>query len=179
MRRLVLPVLLALAVAGCRAEASEELEDWEKTEVRPCSSAAATDAAVLDAAAILAEHPAGADLVDQAATCDDLGAANAYRFYRSDLGAEEVAAFYRGIAQQQGWTMFQLDAELDPAVPCSLDFLCAEVPVAGKPAYLELWWPDDDSNLFDEPAGKVSSLDLSREPRVRDSCSNPMAGPRS
>ncbi|GAA1618890.1 hypothetical protein [Actinoplanes couchii] len=98
MRRLVLPVLLALAVAGCESEGSETGEDGDEAEVAPCSSAVAADAAVLAGNAVLAEHPAAAELVDQAPTCDDL----------------------------------------------------------------------------DEPAGNVYSLDLSRTPRVQESCSDPV-----
>ncbi|WP_203756360.1 hypothetical protein [Actinoplanes cyaneus] len=43
------------------------------TIVPPCSSAAATGAAVLDATAILAERPTGAELVDQPAATISAG----------------------------------------------------------------------------------------------------------
>jgi hypothetical protein len=178
MLRRTIPALLgftlALSISGCHQDAGE-LEEWEKAEISPCSSTAAADAAVLNSAQILSEHPSGAELVDNSAGCDDVGQPDAGRLYQTKIGAEAVAAFYREVAERQSWALYRLDASTNPAEPIGTgDVLCAAVTVGGKPAYLKLWWPDEDSGWIDhDRVGEVYSLSLMREPFRQMQCSAP------
>ncbi|BEL06283.1 hypothetical protein Q0Z83_044740 [Actinoplanes sichuanensis] len=165
---------LALSISGCH-RGGDELEEWDRAEVAPCSSVAAADAAVLNGAPILAEHPSGAELVDDSAGCDDVGRPDAGRLYQTEIGAEAVAAFYRAVAERQSWALHRLDASPNPTEPVDTgDVLCAAVTIGGSPAYLKLWWPDEDSGWIDpELVGEVYSLSLAREPFRQTQCSAP------
>ncbi|GIE81681.1 hypothetical protein Aph02nite_76310 [Actinoplanes philippinensis] len=165
---------LALSISGCQQDA-EELEEWGRAEIAPCSSTSAADAAVLNGAPILSEHPPAAELFEDSAGCNDVGQPDAGRLYRTKAGAEAVAAFYREVAVRQSWTLNRLDAVPNPAESIDTgDVLCAAVMIGGKPAYLKLWWPDEDSGWIDsDRVGEIYSLSLTREPFRQAQCSAP------
>jgi hypothetical protein len=168
-------VLLLLVTAGGLAACGtgEPAYDGDRITDMPCPDA--SEFAPLAAAPILAEKPAGTRLVDTYTECTSDGSPYSGRFYEASMDPAAVASFYRETVTRQGWTTFRLDPEPDPGQPTeSGDFLCARTPGSTNPAYLELWWPDSDSDLLDgREEGTVYALDLSRSPRKADSCDEP------
>ena len=171
LRTVSLLIVTAGVLAACGA--GEPAPEGDTITDSPCPAASEFDP--LAASPILAERPAGAQLVDSYTECTSDGLPYSGRFYETSMGPAAVASFYRETATRQEWTTFRLDPEPDPGQPTEGgDFLCARTPGSANPAYLELWWPDSDSDLLDgREEGTVYALDLSRFPRRAESCDEP------
>jgi hypothetical protein len=171
-------VLLLLVTAGGPAACGtgEPADDDGDTVIdSPCPQA--SEFAPLAASPVLAEKPAGTRLVETYTECTSDGSPYSGRFYETGMDPLAVASFYRETATRQGWTVLRQERAPDPARPAEGDdFLCARTPGPADPAYLELWWPDNDSGLLGgREEGTVYALDLSRSPRQPHSCSEPPA----
>lgn len=130
------------------------------------------DQKLLDSSPILAERPSGAEQVDSYRECDE-GEPAVGRFVQTALVPDQVVAFYQEKLPTRGWKIRSLRPGPYPTgSPSHGDLFCATSSIGGAPAYLELWYPDEDSGLLDgRGVGTVYALDLSRQPRVDTGCS--------
>lgn len=128
------------------------------------------DRKVLDSSPILEVVPPGARQVDRYQECDG-AAAYAGRFYQTGQSPAHVVAFYQERLAAGDWRIRSLNSSpgTDPTAGGD-DLFCATTSIGGATAYLELWYPDEDSGLLGgRAAGSVYALDLSRESRTTGS----------
>jgi hypothetical protein len=114
-------------------------------------------------AAILAQHPAGSEQVDSYQECSGKQPPNAGRAYLTTMPAARVVAFYRTALTAAGAELtYVAPSPSADAISGSDVLLCARMSLGGSDAYLDLWYPDQDSGLVDEP-GVTYLVELSRD----------------
>lgn len=153
-------VALGACVYGMMLPASPAVQG----RVSPASATCSADQVALGKAAILAQHPAGSEQVDKYQECDEKQSPSAGRAYLARMPAARVVAFYQTAVTAAGTELTYVAPSPSADVSGGSDvLLCARMPLGGADAYLDLWYPDQDSGLVDEP-GVTYLVELSRDP---------------
>ncbi|WP_157411558.1 hypothetical protein [Actinoplanes rectilineatus] len=176
MRRLLVAITAACIAAGglsaCTSSGAEG-GDRDAGSKSPCLQP--DEVREIATLPIISKQPSGTRLTDSFESCDISGPAFAERVYETRMKGGEVAEFYRSSAKADGWLITRADSLPYPDRQVDFDdFFCAGKTWIDGPLYLEIQWPDADSEtLKGREEGTVFELTLGRQPRASAACPSP------
>ncbi|MEV8504291.1 hypothetical protein AB0368_05575 [Actinoplanes sp. NPDC051475] len=164
---------MSLALVGSLVSACGHTND--RSPAQKCTDRQLSMLSQLKELAVLDQHPTTSISNNRVAVCADDGRdVQVSNEYQTLLPPADIHTFYTDVAHTDGWHALRVnDPPINDPNPqdSGQDILCATRDIDGTPVYLEVWYPDADSDLITNgDPGKVYFVDASLESRNDDTC---------